>query len=186
LALGRSRATSGLLDRAIAALEPFKNQNRLEDTFALSQNYRKGVYDPVTTAATQLADLAGLQASASSQLTAGSSRALRYYVDRKQHVPRFPNLLQIDASGLTGAERMNRISQYITTIRGKGEEGGFDTPQQMYQKLVGARDNNNRFITETEGAANITKVGGAGTPPPSAGPQTYKDADGKWHIRQQP
>lgn len=158
--LAKAQSTNDLIDQALKALEPYKNDNTMEGSVNLARKYKAG-YDSVSTAAAQLADLAGLQSSASAQLTAGGSRAQRFYIDRRQHVPRLPSTRQIDASEMIGAGTANRASQWI-----KGDEGGFDTPALMYKKLQGARDNNQHFIDETNKATTQTKSGGAGTPPP--------------------
>src|SRR5207244_1212165 len=78
-------------------LEPYKADNTLQGSINLAKNYRQG-FDSVQAAASQLADLAGLQASVRQQLTGGSSRALRFYIDRRQHVPRLPGRRQVLAN----------------------------------------------------------------------------------------
>ena len=151
-ALSKAESTNDLISQALTALEPFKNDNTLQGSIRLASKYRQGIFDPVATIAAQLSDLAGLQSSAQAQLTGGSSRAIRYYVDRRQHVPRLPSGRQIDAASLVGSKATSHISQWV-----HGDEGGFDSPMLMYQKLLGAQANNKLFIDATRGGAMETK-----------------------------
>src|SRR6185295_11616422 len=94
--------------------------------------------NPMDMDAAQLGDLAGLQQSAST-LIGGASRSQRIYADKRQHTPRLPSGRQIMfAKGQTGfgvpalgAERVNKLSQLK-----EGDEGGFDSPALMYNKLA--------------------------------------------------
>lgn len=191
-ALAKAKSTNDLIDQALTALEPFKADNTLQGSIDLTSKYRQGQYDPITSAAAQLSDLAGLQSSAQAQLTGGGSRALRFYVDRRQHVPRLPSGRQGIAAGILpgGAGTVQTGSILL-----KGDEAGFDTPQMMYQKLQGAKANNDNFIREIEagvrepmnGIAPMSSHGGPPVPSsspsgPSSAPTTYKDAQGHWHI----
>lgn len=146
-AVGQAKSTLDLLDSAVAALEPFKGDNTLDGALKLAKDYRAGVYDPVNSAATGLADLAGLQASGSTQLTQGAPRTMQYFVARKQHVPRIPSGRQTMASGVLPGN----IIQGGSVALG-GDEGGFDSPASQYDKLTRARANVQNFIREAEAA----------------------------------
>lgn len=150
VALAKAESTNTLIDQALQALEPYKTDNTLEGSINLARSYRQGVYDPVATAAAQLSDLAGLQSSAQAQLTGGASRALRFYIDRRQHVPRLPSARQILSSNVIGPGATQTVSQLLSS------EGGFDSPQLMYQKLLGARRNNQNFIDALQASTTDT------------------------------
>ncbi len=164
-------------------MEPYKNDNSLDTTLKLAKDYRLGVYEPVSAATVQLADLVTLQQSANAQLTAGGSRAIRFYIDRRQHLPRLPNLLQSDMGKFLGGTTVNRLSQYAHPM---SVEGGFDSPQMMYQKLHTARENNQNFITSLDEAANVQKTGGAGVKAGGAAAQgvTVTSPSGKSYTAQ--
>lgn len=176
-ALARAKASNDLIDQALAALEPYKNDNSTETTLKLAKDYRQGIFDPDAGVAMQLSDLAGLQQSASQQLVAGGSRAIQTYLDRRQHVPRLPSGRQVEfyASGAP-ATAVGKVSRFLSS------EGGWDSPKLMYEKLLGAKMNNQNFIKEIEGEAARVK------PLPrheaGAGPKAYQDANGNWVIRQ--
>lgn len=164
--LAKAESTNNLIDQALKALEPYKNDNTLGGSIELSRAYRGGTYDPIATAAAQLSDLAGLQTSSQAQLTSGASRALRYYTDRRQHVPRLPSGRQIDASTIAGPTATSHVSQWM-----KGDEGGFDSPSLMYQKLVAAKANNQSFIDELNTAMRTPAKSEMKPEPGAAAPQ---------------
>jgi hypothetical protein len=181
--LARAKSTNDLIDKALAALEPFKTDNTLQGSINLAKNYRAGVYDPLTSAASQLSDLAGLQAANSQQLQGGASRAMAYFTARRQHVPRLPSGRQTLASNILGGKATNTASQVL-----KGDEAGFDSPQTMYEKLTQAKANNDSFIRELE-AATVTKPDPGVQPVPSHAPtapgtggKAYPDGKGGWRI----
>jgi len=143
-AVNGARATNDLIDKALVALEPFKNQNREIDALNLAKNYRQGIYDPVASAAAQLEDLAGLQSVASSALTGGSSRALQYFIQRRQHVPKLPSTRVIEAYSMGAPSNLLGHGSRLFT-----EEGGWDSPKAAYDKLVQVKANNEKFIEES-------------------------------------
>lgn len=180
--IAKAKSTNDLIDQALAALEPFKDDNTLQGALNLTAKYRQGQYDPISSAAAQLSDLAGLQSSAQSQLTAGASRALKFYTDRRQHVPRLPSGRQGLANSVLPAGMVQSGSIALA-----GDEGGFDSPKMMYQKLLGAKANNQSFIREIEQSTTLTPVPSytpatPNTPPPAPTGAPYKDASGAWII----
>lgn len=179
----KARATNDLVNSAITALEPYKDQNTPNDSINLAKSYRSGVYDPVNSAVVALTDLAGIQSKNQAQLI-GGSRAQLPYIERSQHVPKLPSIRQIQATGLgLSAGATNYLSGWM-----KNDEGVFDTPAAMYQKLVTARDNNAHLIQEVEKLRSPTGVtGDPNTPTGTATtgtPTAYKDANGVWRIKQ--
>jgi len=144
-AVNLARSTNDLIDAALGALAPFKNDNTQVGALRLAKNYRQGIFDPVQSAASQLADLAGIQAAASQALTAGSSRALAVYEARVQHVPKLPSARQIEFWSTLGipARTVGTVSRFI-----KSDEGGFDTPQAQYHKLEQVKARNLKYIEE--------------------------------------
>ncbi len=180
LAAAKAKSTNDLIDQAIAALEPFKTQNTADDTINMARAYRQGVYEPLSAAAAQLSDLAGLQQTASQALTGGGSRAVKLYVDRRQHVPRLPSGRQINFAdmGLSGGT-VNYASQML-----KGDEAGFDTPQMMYEKLIQAKKLNQNFLNDIGTTFAAPPVGSAppGTELAGKTPVSKQGPDGKWYI----
>src|SRR5207249_3577112 len=124
--VAQTRATNDLIDTALAALEPYKTQNTPGAALTMARAYKSGVYDPVSAAASQLADLAGLQASASSALTSGGTRSFQYFVRRTQHVPKLPSLRQVDVGRVLGGTATQHLSAAL-----HGDEATFDSPQLM-------------------------------------------------------
>lgn len=183
-AIARTQSMNDNIDKALAALEPYKTDSSLEGTMKLVEKYRAGTEgDPFALAAAQLPDLAGLQQSASTTL-GGASRSQRIYADKRQHTPRLPSGRQIMlAHAGLGANMVSTLSQLK-----EGDEGGFDSPAQMYQKLKGLRDANVAFLKDMQDATSRTPGGPPAptgiTPMPSHGPtpQAYQDAQGNWHI----
>lgn len=188
-AIVRTRAMNDTIDRALKALDPYKQSTNLEDTMKLVEKYRMGTEgDPLGIEAAQLGDLAGLQQAASASI-GGTSRSQRIYADKRQHTPRIPSGRQIMfAHGTTGlglpglgAERVQKLSQMR-----QGDEGGFDSPSEIYQKLVSLKKANDEFlrdVVETAQPGTIQPMASHGAP--TAGPgSAYKDANGVWHIRQ--
>lgn len=141
--LAQSRSTVDLIDKALAALEPYKNDNTTRGALTLASKYRQGVYDPVSTAASATADLAGLQASNTAQLNQGASRSMRYFVAKRQHVPRIPTGRQTMAGAALPAGLVQGASVAL-----EGDEGGIDAPQMQYQKLQLAKQNIVKFQQE--------------------------------------
>lgn len=180
LVAAKAKATNDLIDSAIAALEPFKTQNTANDSINLAKSYREGVFNPVSSAVVALTDLAGIQSKNQAQLI-GGSRAMLPYLERSQHVPKLPSIRQIDA---VGAGLSAGATNYLSGIL-KNDEGVFDTPASMYQKLLNAKENNSHLIKEVE--AMSTSPGGV-TPTAGAGggaagvPTSYKDEKGVYHI----
>lgn len=176
-AIVRTLSMNDVINKALAALEPYKGSTSLDDTMALVAKYRAGTEsDPLTLASAQLPDLAGLQQSAST-LLGGASRAMKIYADRRQHTPRLPSGRQIMIAGAPGMNA-NRVSS-LSQLR-MGDEGGFDSPAQMYQKLANLRDVNNQFLKDIENAAEMrTQTTPSAQTPPSA---ATKDAQGNWII----
>lgn len=146
--LGKAQATNAQIDAALEALTPYKNDHTLAGAVKMSEGYKHGTEaDPVALAASSLSDLAGLQTSGAPALTQGSPRTKGYFVARMQHVPRLPSGRQdtfshIPGLGATGVERLSEIR--------KGDEGGFDSPAQMYEKLQLAKKNNQLFVDEVK------------------------------------
>jgi hypothetical protein len=180
-AFARAKSTNDLIDQALVALAPFRNDNSPEGSLKLAASYRQGVYEPAAAAAAQLADLAGLQSSAQGQLTAGASRALKFYTDRRQHVPRLPSSRQVEFYQMGGSSRgaasaIGTVSRLI-----KSDEGGFDSPKLMYEKLQTARANNQNFIKELEAAGSTAPGAAVGTAPPGSN-QPYQDTSGNWIV----
>jgi hypothetical protein len=179
-AISRTESMNDNITAALAALEPFKNDTSLEGTMKLVEKYRSGTEgNPIALAAAQLPDLAGLQQSASSNL-GGASRSQRIYADRRQHTPRLPSGRQImfahNVPGLN-ADRVSALSQLK-----EGDEGGFDSPAQMYQKLVGLRDANAAFlrdIQQTATGVSPASSHGATPPPARTSPATSTPAGAK-------
>lgn len=190
-AVARTKQMNDIVGKAIAALEPYKNSTSLNDTMNLVAKYRAGTEsDPLALAAAQLPDLAGLQQSAST-LLGGASRSQRVYADKRQHVPRLPSGRQIMTAHLgLGADLVSGVSQLVG-----GDEGGFDSPAQMYQKLVGLKSANDAFLKDMIDTAQGPAIGPmashpstqpatATTPASTAVGTAYKDASGNWQIRQ--
>jgi hypothetical protein len=166
-AVNLARATNDLIDQALAALEPFKNDNTERGSLNLAKNYRRGIYDPIESVAAQLGDLAGIQAQASSALTAGSSRALQVYQARRQHVPRLPSSRQVEFYSTLGipAHTVGTFSRFAH------EEGGFDSPSLMYHKLLQVKRNNDNYIREAFNV-DVAEPGPGIRPVPSHAPTT--------------
>jgi hypothetical protein len=180
MALAKAKSTNDVIDQAVAALTPFKDDTSLQGAIDLAAKYRQGVYDPVNGAAVQLADLAGLQQKAQANLTGGSSRALQFYIDRSQHVPKIPSIRQVQANRVLSADTVQNISGAI-----KNDAGTFDSPQQMYEKLLRAKSTNMNFIKELESATREPMRAMPSHEPSAGAPgSAYKDANGVWHIRQ--
>lgn len=176
MALGRAQANVDLIDRAIAGLEPYKEDDSLSGTVNLARNYRQGVYGQVENAAEaiQNADLAGLVSSSSQQLSSGGSRAVAVYHDRRLHAPKIPSARQIMLSNLIGASGANTLSGLT------GDPNTFDSPKLMYEKLQQIKLANQEVIkeletmrTSTQGAPPApgqSKASAAPTPPAPAAP----------------
>jgi hypothetical protein len=141
--VSNARSTNDLIDAALTALEPYKNLNTAKDSLELAKKYRQGVYDPVSSAAAQLADLAGLQASSTAALTGGASRAYQYFVQRRQHVPRLPSSREVELYSFGMPAGMVGSGSRLLSA-----EGGFDSPKLMYDKLQQVKANNLQFIDE--------------------------------------
>jgi hypothetical protein len=184
-AVARTEQMNDVITKALAALEPYKQSTNLNDTMNLVAKYRAGTEgDPFELAAAQLPDLAGLQQSAAATL-GGTSRSQRVYADKRQHVPRLPSGRQImlahNVPGLN-AGRVNSLSQLY-----EGDEGGFDSPAQMYQKLVGLRDANQAFLKDITSAAQmqLNPIGNGGPPTPAGvtpGQPYFDKASNSWII----
>lgn len=192
-ALAKAKSTNDLIDQAMTAMAPFKNDTSLQGSIKMVSGYRMGNADnPVANAATALDDLATLQQSASAALTGGTSRARQFQIDRRQHMPRLPSGFQTMMP--FSAETVQKGSILLKGLH--GEEGGFDSPALMYQKLEQAKKLNENFVRELESAVREPMLatghtpggaGAAGAVPPAVGaaPGTaYKDENGVWRIRQ--
>ncbi len=175
--MAQTQSTINLIDSALAALKPFKDDNTLAGTMKYSAPYRRGTAgaDPVTLAAAQLSDLAGLQSQASAALTAGGSRALRIYTDRRQHVPRLPSSREVQAY-----EHLPLSAQNVADLSQVLGGEGFDSPATSYQKLLGAKANLQNSNTEMHksvaglarregGSAGLGAAPGAVVPAPPQG-----------------
>ena len=186
--VGRSEANNALIDHALEALKAggWDQRNTLEDSMEMSRSYRQGVYDPVTEAVSQLSDLAGLQTANAPALTQNAARAMQYFVQKRQHVPRLPGGRQTMAGAVLPAGVVQGASVAMA-----GDEGGFDTPAMMYQKLLKAKENNSTFIQAIKEAyTGSARQETPGTPPPppkgtdtKAGPANlFVGADGELHV----
>lgn len=148
--LARTKANNLLIDKAIKALEPYKNDGSIKSTVALTKNYRMGTSDPrveaiegVGTAAeevAQIADLAGLLQAA--DLRRSGSRAYQFQQDVRQHVPRLPNARQsiLASSGLPW------VAQGSMLFGGQS----WDSPKLMYEKLQQLKKINQDFVSTLE------------------------------------
>lgn len=149
--VNQARATNDLIDSAITALDAYMkdpsnahlDMNSQDASLDLATNYRQGIYDPIESIAAQLSDLAGLQASNSAAL-GGQSRAFQFFTQRRQHVPRLPSSRQVEFYSTAGvpAGIVGTASRLLT------DEGGFDSPRLMLEKLQQAKVNNENFIRE--------------------------------------
>jgi hypothetical protein len=164
-ALARTQAMNDTIDKALASLEPYKADTRLQTTLDLVKKYRFGTEgDPAAISEAQLSDLAGLQQAASATL-GGTSRSQRIYADKRQHTPRLPSGRQaMVANAGLGATATQGASLLI-----KGDEGGWDSPAQMYQKLKNLREVNERFMHDMQTAAGTTAAPKAPAPPTTGG-----------------
>lgn len=183
-AIARTLSMNDTLDKALAALEPYKTDDRLQSSIDIFRKYRLGTEsNPIAIDEAQLGDLAGLQQAASASL-GGAGRSQRIYADKRLHTPRAPSGRQIMAAGSgLGAEATQRLSLL------RGDEGGFDAPSQMYLKLKNLRDLNLQFIADMTEASALTKPSAPIRPMSSHGPgaaptvpTAHKDANGNWVI----
>ena len=165
--LAQAKATNDLIDRALAAIEPIKGDNTLEGTLKFSQPYRSGKSgaDPLAAAQAALSDLAGLQASNTAALQ-GSSRALRYYTDKRQHVPILPSPRETTVTRALPAGAVSTVGQLFNNP-------SWDSPASIYGKLQLAKTNNENFrqtllseLGKTSG--QIRSTGGAPPAPKGA------------------
>jgi hypothetical protein len=161
--LAQAKATNDLVGRALKALEPYKNDNTPEGAFRIAKNYRLGLFDPLESAASQLADLAGLQASSQTQLSGAGSRALQFMIQRRQHTPRLPSSRQVEFHKVFGAGPIGSVSRLI-----KDDEGGFDSPRLMYEKLLQIQINNQTIMDEMQ--KQYIQRPGPAMPPPAPRP----------------
>jgi hypothetical protein len=161
-AVANAKSTNDLIDRALAALQPFETDNTPEGGMKLAQQYRQGIFNPDSGIAAQLADLSGLTAANRSALSAGGNRSLQAYIERRQHTPRLPTVsaAEWNASGVpTG------LVGKISRLRG----GGWDSPQMMVQKLQQIKAAGAQFIQEMESESQVAKNPiRPGSPPPGA------------------
>lgn len=205
--VNQARATNGLIDSAITALDGYMkssdnahlDMNTPEASLDLASNYRQGIYDPIESVAAQLSDLAGLQASNSAAL-GGQSRAFQYFTQRRQHVPRLPSSRQVEFYSTAGvpAGLVGSASRFLS------EDGGFDSPALMLEKLRQAKLNNEKFIEEAmnvdvpvptptttrqapaprqpaKGTGRGSAAGGAAPATPGAG--AVRRPDGTWDVQ---
>jgi hypothetical protein len=164
--LAQTQATNGLIDRALAALEPLKGDNTLQGTLRFATKYRAGTSggDPVAAAQSALSDLAGLQSS-NSQALRGASRAYQYFVDKRQHVPILPSPRETQMTSLGVPSRVAAgVGQVVENAP------SWDSPASMYQKLLLAKVNNSNFVKELKQGLGKTAPAGPPAPPPTGAP----------------
>lgn len=177
-AVANAKATNDLIDEALAALAPFKDDNTEEGGMKLAQQYRQGIFDPERGIVAQLADLSGLTAASRAQISSGASRSIQVYRERRSHTPRLPSVEAAEWSTMLPSGIVGKVSR----LRG----GGWDSPQLMYQKLQQIKQAGELFIKEMESEAAagtpMRTPNALGTPPPGAVQNPRRDAQGNWVI----
>lgn len=155
--LSQSKATLDLVDRAIAALEPFKMDNTLEGTIKYARPYLtgRGGTDPVTSALPGLENLAGLQASNTPGL-AGRSRAMSYVIQTQAHLPILPTARDVQFSRGTLLTQGTGLARNVLA-----NAPSWDSPAAAYGKLQTARNNILHWREEVLGELGKPRSGAA-------------------------
>lgn len=185
--VGRTEANNKLIDQALAELKAggWDKKDTPQDSLDMVKDYRLGTLSKAVGALeemgspAQLADLAGLQTANAPALTQNAARAMQYFVAKRQHVPRLPGGRQVLFNRILPASVLQDASIMI-----QGDEGAFDSPALMVEKLTKARENNLNFLTAIQSAYTRPATTAGSSSAPTGAPTAVKDAHGNWIIKQ--